>query len=860
MTQLVKGVVLVCCLLGFAGFSNLCDARPQNQQARAAPEQDAGATVSSTADVEASKSITSADPALHLDDRDYRLGRHMLTNFAQDQKAIWTAPGRLRFADANWLVPVSGFTAGLLVTDRDVTAHLSADPKTISHYKNLSNAGVAALVGGAGGLWLLSHAAHNDHWRETGFLAGEAAVNSLVAVEAMKYSLQRQRPFQGDGSGAFFQGGTSFPSEHAAAAWSVAGVIAHEYPGPLSKIMAYGLASLVSYSRVRSRQHFPSDVFVGSLLGEMIAQNVYSRHHDPELGGEAWKSIREFSRGDGTPANQGSPYVPLDSWIYPAMERLASLGGLDEEFMGMRPWTRGECARLVSGAAGELADTGSANRETSGLIEALQREFRSEIEGTTGQDRAAFRLESLYSRTEHISGMPLTDGYTFAQTQFNDFGRPYGQGWSTVNGFSTYATQGRWVMYVRGELQTAPSIPALSLSTREFVQRVDGYPQLPPGTAQPAVNHFSLLDAYVGLAWSNWQLSFGRQSLWWGPGEGGPLMFSDNTQPVNMFRVNRVSPLQLPSILKFLGPLRMEFFIGQVSGHRFVATPTGATGSWSQLLDPQPFIHGEKLSLRPTRNLELGLSRTTIFAGQGIPFTTHTFLRSLFNVGHFTGAGGDSTYPGDRLSGLDFSYRIPKLRNWLTIYGNGYANDQIIFLPTGYPERAIWVAGFYLSRFPRVSKLDLRLEGGYTDNPLGGYLAQGYYYGNLRYLNGYTSDGNVLGSWIGRGGQSEQVWTNYWFSAHNRLQLNFRHQKISQQFIPGGGSLTDVGVRGDFWLRPNLNFSVSVQHERWLFPVIQTNAERNVAATVQIVFQPQNLFQRSVTNENTMNSGNGGRP
>ena len=860
MTQLVKGVVLVCCLLGFAGFSNRCDARPQNQQASATPEQDAGVTVSSIADVEASKSITSADPALHLDDRDYRLGRHMLTNFAQDQKAIWTAPSRLRFADADWLVPVSGFTAGLLVTDRDVTTHLSADPKTISHYKNLSNAGVAALVGGAGGLWLLSHAAHNDHWRETGFLAGEAAVNSLVAVEAMKYTLRRQRPFQGDGSGAFFQDGTSFPSEHAAAAWSVAGVIAHEYPGPLSKIIAYGLASLVSYSRVRSRQHFPSDVFVGSLVGEMIAQNVYSRHHDPELGGEAWKSIREFARGDGTPANQGSPYVPLDSWIYPAMERLASLGALDDEFVGMRPWTRSECARLVSDAAGDLADNGNEKGEASGLIEALQREFRSEMEGATGQDRVAFRLESLYSRTEHISGMPLTDGYTFVQTQFNDFGRPYGQGWSTINGFSTYATQGRWVAYVRGEAQSAPSIPALSLSTREFVQRVDSYPQLPPGTAQPAANEFGLLDAYVAMAWSNWQLSFGRQSLWWGPGEGGSLMLSDNARPIDMFRVNRVSPLQLPSILKFLGPLRMEFFIGQVSGHRFVATPTGATGSWSQPLDPQPSIHGEKLSLRPTRNLELGLSRTTIFAGQGIPFTTHKFLHSLFNVGHYTGPEGSSDYPGDRLSGLDFTYRVPKLRNWLTIYGDGYANDQIIFMPTGYPERAAWVAGAYLAKFPGISKVDLRVEGGYTNNPLGGYLSRGFYYSNIHYLNGYTSDGNVLGSWMGRGGESEQVWTNYWFSARNRLQLNFRHQKISQQFIPGGGSLTDVGVRGDFWLRPNLNFSVSVQHERWLFPVIQTNAERNVGATVQIVFQPQNLFQRSVTNENTANSGNGGRP
>jgi len=126
-------------------------------------------------------------------------------------------------------------------------------------------------------MWLLGHVRHNEHWSETGFLAGEAALNSLVASNPLKYTLRRERPYQGDGTGPFFQrGGTSFPSEHAAAAWSVAGVIAHEYPNPLVKIVAYGLASLVDYSRVRSRQHFPSDVFVGSILGNLVAQNVYS--------------------------------------------------------------------------------------------------------------------------------------------------------------------------------------------------------------------------------------------------------------------------------------------------------------------------------------------------------------------------------------------------------------------------------------------------------------------------------------------------------------------------------------------------------------------------------------------------------
>src|SRR6202171_3219347 len=234
----------------------------------------------------------------------------LMGRFAGDQKEIWTSPARLRFSDTEWLVPFSGITAGLFVTDRDFSKHLSHNPTTISHYKTLSNAGMGALVAGAGGMWLLGHVKHNEHWSETGFLAGEAALNSLVTVESFKYSLRRERPYQGNGSGPFFQsGGTSFPSEHAAAAWSVAGVIAHEYPGPLSKVIAYGLASLVSVSRVKGQQHFPSDVLIGSVLGELIAQSIYKRHHDPELGGQGWESISETVSSDETssPGNLGSP-------------------------------------------------------------------------------------------------------------------------------------------------------------------------------------------------------------------------------------------------------------------------------------------------------------------------------------------------------------------------------------------------------------------------------------------------------------------------------------------------------------------------------------------------------------------------
>jgi Capsule assembly protein Wzi len=527
---------------------------------------------------------------------------------------------------------------------------------------------------------------------------------------------------------------------------------------------------------------------------------------------------------------------------------LAALGLVDSGFAGMRPWTRRECMRQVIEAEDKLAGSDFDESEGGKLVAALKREFRPEADAKgDGTDGAAFRLETLYSRTEHISGAPLTDGYTFGQTQFNDFGRPYGEGWSTVNGFSAYATKGPWVVYVRGEAQTAPGIPAYSLATRQAIQVADHYPSTPPETNEPSSQQVRLLDAYVGLMASNWQFTFGKQSLMWAPGEGGSTMIGDNAAPINMFRVNRVTPLKLPSILGWLGPMRLEMFLGQVSGYDFVFSPTGFVGDFGKPVDPQPFIHGQRISFKPTRNLEFGVSRTTIYGGPGYPLTTHTLLRSLFSTTNerITAVGGSPDKPGDRRSGLDFSYRLPGLRKWVTFYGDGFADDQ--FSPIGYFDRSAWRAGLYFPQFPHIPKLDLRVEGVYTDNPLGGNLGNGFYYFNLTWRSGYTNAGNLIGNWIGREGQGAQAWTNYWFGAKDRLQLNFRHQKVSQEFLPGGGTVTDVGVRGDYWLRPDLGVTTSVQFEQWLFPIIQPKAQRNVTASIEIEFQPQRVFRRSIS-------------
>jgi hypothetical protein len=132
-------------------------APPPQVEGQAVAPQNPGAAKNDSAKID-SKVNAHASPA------DAGNGRYRRRRCAS---AIWegifarpetdlTSPMRVRFSDTEWLVPFAGITAGLITTDHDVSSGLSHDPKTISHYNTISNAGIGALVGGTAGLWLLS--------------------------------------------------------------------------------------------------------------------------------------------------------------------------------------------------------------------------------------------------------------------------------------------------------------------------------------------------------------------------------------------------------------------------------------------------------------------------------------------------------------------------------------------------------------------------------------------------------------------------------------------------------------------------------------------------------------------------------
>jgi hypothetical protein len=518
----------------------------------------------------------------------------------------------------------------------------------------------------------------------------------------------------------------------------------------------------------------------------------------------------------------GSPYVELDSWIYPAIERLAALGYIHAEFLGMRPWTRVECARLIQRAGSEIDSGHAASSEAARLQDELEKEFSAEIDALAGGRNRVIRLESVYANLTGIDGTPLNDSYHFGQTIVNNNGRPYQEGFNSWDGFSAYATAGRFTVYVRGEYQHAPSAPAYSLPVREVIAAVDNNPLL-PATPVPTTNQFRLLDTYVSANVANWDLTFGKQSLWWGPGEDSALLFSDNAAPIYMARASRIAPFRLPWIFRWLGPMKWDLFYGQLSGNQY---------------PPRPMIHGEKISFKPTDNLELGFSRTTEFGGVGRALTAGAIINSYFSFSSSVGYN-PSQNPGKRTGGFDFNYKVPYVRKWLTVYAEALSADDPS--PLAAPRRAAVNSGIYMPRLPGVPKLDLRVEAGYTNTPAADPRPIGgeFVYWEQFYHDLYTNDGNLIGSWIGRQGQGLQAQSTYWFSPRNSLQFGYRHAKVASDFIPGGETLNDGSVKFDWWIRHDVSVSAFVQYEKWLAPILTPTAQTNWTSSVEVTFWPR---------------------
>jgi hypothetical protein len=188
-----------------------------------------------------------------------------------------------------------------------------------------------------------------------------------------------------------------------------------------------------------------------------------------------------------------------------------------------------------------------------------------------------------------------------------------------------------------------------------------------------------------------------------------------------MVRLTNPQPAILPGFLGYLGPFRFDLFVSELEHDRVV---------------PDPYFSGLRLNFRPAPWLEVGLSRTATFGGDGRPDVD--FDDFLTIIGGENLGGDEDT--SNQVASVDARLLLPFLWN-AELYGELGGEDEA----GGFIAKKAYLAGLYLPRLEPSGRLALRLEYANLDADRAGTL----WYTHGIYRSGYVYEGQILGHHAG---------------------------------------------------------------------------------------------------------------
>lgn len=304
---------------------------------------------------------------------------------------------------------------------------------------------------------------------------------------------------------------------------------------------------------------------------------------------------------------------------------------------------------------------------------------------------------------------------------------------------------------------------------------------------QDAGTEQTLDGSYATVRLGNWLLSAGAQDRWWGPGWEGSLILGDNARPVPALALERNDPRasELP-VLRWLGPWNLTSFFGQLESARNDA--------------PRAKFFGFRLVFQPLDGLEIGLSRTAQWGGEGRPEDLSSLWATL--VGKSNRGDRNDLVGGDanQFGGYDFRWRSPFGNDApYALYGQLIGIDEA----GGWPYQFIGLAGaeYWREIGQQFVRFNLELADTetefYVNNRRGSraYL-HSFYRDGYRHRGrviGHTMDGN--GRMVSLGAQISQPQGGFWHALvrhteQNRNSGDNRAAGVEEEAKIIGGELT----------------------------------------------------------------------
>lgn len=273
--------------------------------------------------------------------------------------------------------------------------------------------------------------------------------------------------------------------------------------------------------------------------------------------------------------------------------------------------------------------------------------------------------------------------------------------------------------------------------------------------------------SHLAVLWHNWALSAGFTERWWGPGWDGSLILSNNARPIPALSVqrHRSDPFDT-RWLSWLGPWQFVTTLGRLEHDRDV---------------PDALFFGMRVNFKPTSSLEIGLSRTAQWGGEGRPEDFGTFTDLLLGRDN-TGSGGinAANEPGNQLGSFDVRWLSPLFDAPYAIYGQFLGEDEA----GGLPSKYIGMAGIETWGAYGARGASWRLHAEYADTAVNGFTggdpAYGTAYRHHTYRDGYTYRGRVIGHALGGDGRMTSLGLAYVSERGRPWDLLLRHIELQR--------------------------------------------------------------------------------
>jgi hypothetical protein len=456
-----------------------------------------------------------------------------------------------------------------------------------------------------------------------------------------------------------------------------------------------------------------------------------------------------------------SPNVPLSHWSYPLLDKLATLGLINESMQNTKPYTRIEAAKMVAEAIKNLdeikaADTTSNTKWitlANEIIIRLQKEFAIELQDLN--ENVGSSNSTYLKPVDEIYGKYLYGDKSF-QIE-NQQGDKFSRHSNVRLGFDSY---GQWANVLGYYLH-----PEYRYSDSEL-------------------NEMKLVEGYAKGLFGNLEIEIGRDSFWWGSGYHGDWILTDNAAPFDMIKFSNADPILLPWIFRRLGPVDITTFVTKLEENRDY---------------PNTRLWGMRVGFKPTPGLEFGLSRSALFGGDGRPSMSFSdYIKMLLGQSeHETG-----NLRNDQIAGADFSWQLNNLDRKLyvlrtmKIYVDGAGED---FAGGGpLPSRWAWLYGITFGDIGLNGKNDFRIEYA-NDHVTADYDIKdpGYWYTHPVYTSGYTYYGSIIGHELGSDGNDLLLEWVHFFSSTWRGSLAYDMHKWR---------LSDAEPAKFQYLQPQLTF------------------------------------------------------